>query len=172
MTQNGDETATQARSGDAVNALDVLETELAVMVRLTEHQSRRAITYRELDRSSYLMARAMESIGPVGINTLASALRLEPTTVTRKISDMEASGIVERRVDENDKRVRIVQLSDAGRKKTAKVRGIRKGHNVALLSDWSDEDLIAFSRLLRKYNGAIAGAPASVIEHEPHASTA
>src|SRR5258708_5224572 len=60
-----------ATEGDA---LDLVETEMAVLTRALEGHQRRSEIYQDLDRASYLIARTLEATAPVSINGLASTL--------------------------------------------------------------------------------------------------
>ncbi len=140
---------------ERTGAVQVIETQLAVLVRLLDHQSRRAITYKEMDRASYLIARALDRVAPVSIHNLAKTLSLEPTTVTRKIASMEAAELITRSTFAEDKRVSLIQLSQIGRKKMEAVRDLRQRHNEILLSDWPVEELTTFGELMRRYNDCI-----------------
>ena len=137
----------------------MIETQLAVLVRLLDNLSRTAYTYRDLDRASYLMARALDSAGPISIQGLARILRLEPTTVTRKVASMEADGLIVRLSDPTDKRVSLIKLSREGLRRMRLVRDLRRAHNDALLSHWSDEDLKTFGELLTRYNESLGNQP-------------
>jgi DNA-binding MarR family transcriptional regulator len=139
--------------------IEVIETQLAVLVRLLDNLSRAAYTYRDLDRASYLMARALDSAGPVSIQGLARILRLEPATVTRKIASMEDAGLIVRLSDPTDKRVSLVKLSREGARRMRLVRDLRRAHNHALLSHWSDEELKNFGELLTRYNESLGNQP-------------
>jgi DNA-binding MarR family transcriptional regulator len=137
----------------------VIETQLAVLVRLLDNLSRTAYTYRDLDRASYLMARALDTAGPVSIQGLARILRLEPGTVTRKIASMEAAELIVRLSDPTDKRISLVKLSREGVRRMRLVRDLRLTHNSELLSHWSDEELKAFGELLTRYNECLGSQP-------------
>ena len=52
-----------------------------------------------------------------GINqsALADILEIEPITLVRQLDRMEAAGWLERRLDPNDRRVRLLYLKDLGR---------------------------------------------------------
>src|SRR5258708_1883308 len=89
------------------DALDLVETEMAVLARTLERLNRRSEIYRDLDRASYLIARTLETTGPVSINTLASVLGLDATTVTRQVATMEIAQLLRRRVDPDDGRVSL-----------------------------------------------------------------
>jgi DNA-binding MarR family transcriptional regulator len=139
--------------------VEVIETQLAVLVRLLDNLSRTAYTYRDLDRASYLMARALESAAPISIQGLARILHLEPGTVTRKIASMEAAGLIVRLSDPTDKRISLVKLSREGVRRMRAVRDLRSSHNYAMLSHWSDEELKTFGELLTRYNEALGNQP-------------
>jgi DNA-binding MarR family transcriptional regulator len=139
--------------------IDVIETQLAVLVRLLDNLSRTAYTYRDLDRASYLMARALESAAPVSIQGLAKILHLEPGTVTRKIASMEAAGLIVRLSDPTDKRISLVKLSREGVRSMRVVRDLRRAHNNTMLSRWSDEELKTFGELLTRYNECLGSQP-------------
>ncbi|GGA59695.1 transcriptional regulator [Sphingomonas psychrolutea] len=52
---------------------------------------------------------------PVRIGALADALGLERTTLTRNLAPLQAAGLIRTDIDDDDKRVRRLVLSDAGR---------------------------------------------------------
>jgi DNA-binding MarR family transcriptional regulator len=141
---------------DAGDPLDLIETEMAVLARGLERHSRQSETYRDLDRASYLIARTLETTGPLSITRLASALGLDPTTVTRQISTMEAARLVDRRADPDDGRVTLVSLSNHGRRTAHTVRLVRKERLDTLLRDWTQADRRKLGRLLARFNDELA----------------
>ena len=138
-----------ANEGDAI---DLIETEMAVLARALERLHRRSEIYRDLDRASYLIARTMEITGPVSINGLASALGLDATTVTRQVATMETKRLILRRADRNDGRVTLISLSENGRRRMGAVRVARKERIATLLVDWTENDRHELGRLLAKFN--------------------
>lgn len=54
---------------------------------------------------------------------LAEALAIETPTLNRLLDKLETGGFVERRQLDGDKRVRCINLSDAGRPKAEEIRG-------------------------------------------------
>jgi DNA-binding MarR family transcriptional regulator len=141
---------------DVDDPLDLVETEMAVLARGLERHHRQSEIYRDLDRASYLIARTLETTGPLSINRLASALGLDPTTVTRQVSTMEAARLIVRRADPNDGRVTLVDLSQHGRRTTRTVQLVRKQRLEALLRDWTQNDRRKLGRLLARFNDELA----------------
>jgi DNA-binding MarR family transcriptional regulator len=137
---------------DEGDALDLVETEMAVLARALERMHRRSEIYRDLDRASYLIARTLEATGPVSINGLASALGLDATTVTRQVATMEITRLLRRRADPNDGRVSLISLSQIGYRKMRAVQLARKARVARLLHHWTENDQRELGRLLARFN--------------------
>jgi DNA-binding MarR family transcriptional regulator len=143
------------------DGLDLIETEMAVLTRALEGMHRRSEIYRDLDRATYLLARTLDTTGPVSINGLASLLGLDATTVTRQVATMEASKLVVRRADPDDRRVSLIGLSANGRRKMRAVQRARKERIASLLGDWTTGDRRQLGRLLARFNDELSRDAAS-----------
>jgi len=89
--------------------------------------------------------------GPCTVSELAGGLGLELSTVSRRVKALEERGLVERRTDDNDRRISHLRLSTSGR---AMFDALSKGWRDMLaeaLADWSPEDLDAFTRLFVRF---------------------
>ncbi len=139
----------------ASKSLSGLETELAVLTRTLEGLSRRSEIHRELDRASYLIARTLSTEGPTSIGGLAAGLGLDATTVTRQVATMEATGLVERRTDPADGRVRLIELTSRGARKMREVQAAREDRIGGLVAGWTAEDQRTFAELLGRFNDAL-----------------
>lgn len=53
-------------------------------------------------------------LGPLTLGELAAAERIQPPSMTRTVSALEARGLVVREADADDRRLVIVRLSDKG----------------------------------------------------------
>jgi DNA-binding MarR family transcriptional regulator len=151
--------ATTTRDGVEPEALARLETELAMLTRTLEGMSRRSTLYRELDRSSYVLARTLATAAPVSINGLAELVGLDATTVTRQVATMETEGLVRRKRHPQDRRVSLVELTALGRRRMDAVRAVRESRITELVGDWSDDERAAFGRLLGRFNESIRAHP-------------
>ena len=58
--------------------------------------------------------KALDPDDPVPMSTLASALHCDNSNVTGLVDGLEAQGLVERRPDDHDRRVRMVVVTDRG----------------------------------------------------------
>lgn len=143
------------QSLDAGTDLDVVELELLKLVRHLETFGRKSSLYREVDRAGYLALRTLDSLGPSCINGLARELHLDSSTVTRQVSVLESGGLVTRRVDPNDGRSWLIDLTARGRKA---MRTIERGRHQAIdsmLAGWPSDDIRDLARLITKLNLAL-----------------
>jgi DNA-binding MarR family transcriptional regulator len=136
--------------------LDLIETEMTVLARALERLHRRSEIYRDLDRASYLIARTLETTGPVSINSLASALGLDATTVTRQVATMEAARLILRRANPDDGRVSLITLTQRGRRTMRTVQLARNERLATLLRDWTRTDRRELGRLLARFNDELS----------------
>jgi DNA-binding MarR family transcriptional regulator len=141
---------------DDTDALDVVETEMALLQRTLERFGRRSAIHRDLDRASYLAARTLEATGPVSLKDLAARLGVDASTMTRQIATMEGAGLLHRYVNRDDGRVSVVELSPAGRRKMRTVQRARRERIHTLFADWSKRERLEFGRLLGRFNDAIS----------------
>jgi DNA-binding MarR family transcriptional regulator len=57
---------------------------------------------------------AIESKGPLTLGELAGYENVQPPSITRIVGNLEAAGLVERTTDLSDRRVSLVQITEAG----------------------------------------------------------
>jgi DNA-binding MarR family transcriptional regulator len=140
---------------DTPDDLDVVEIELLKLVRHLETFGRKSSLYQEVDRAGYLALRTLHGLGPSCINGLARELHLDSSTVTRQISALESGGLVTRKVDPNDGRSWLIDLTPGGRRA---MRTIERGRHKALdtmLRGWPSEEIQDLARLMTKLNLAL-----------------
>jgi DNA-binding MarR family transcriptional regulator len=95
----------------------------------------------------------LETDGPQPMRALAEALDVSQASATGIVDRMEQRGLVERRRDEEDRRIVRVVLTDEGRKLVEGVAQERHDHMRMLLEEFTDEELQAFlvgSRAMRR----------------------
>ncbi|WP_405618391.1 MarR family winged helix-turn-helix transcriptional regulator [Streptomyces sp. NBC_01508] len=96
------------------------------------------------------------SIQPMPMRRIAQKLKCEPSNVTGIVDRLETRGLVERRPDPSDRRVKLAAPTEMGRE-TA--RQLRDGLNFARepLADLSVDERTVLRDLLRRMLGADAG---------------
>lgn len=141
---------TAQRSDDRIGRI---ETEVALLLRLSDRNRRRSrLMDGTLERSAYLALRLLESNGPSTITRIAEELRLDGSTVTRQVVAMEEAGHVRRGKDPRDGRHQVISATPEGLDALARTRAARNAVYHEVLSTWSEEDLGTLAHMLRRLN--------------------
>jgi DNA-binding MarR family transcriptional regulator len=135
--------------------LGVVELELVKLVRHLETFGRKSSLYGAVDRAGYLALRTLECLGPSCINALAQELHLDASTVTRQVSVLESSGFVTRRVDPDDGRSWLIELTPQGRKAMRTVERGRREAIDTMLARWTSGEVHDLARMIAKLNLAL-----------------
>jgi DNA-binding MarR family transcriptional regulator len=138
--------------------VDVIETEMTRLARTIALLGRPPETPSGVDRAGYLLLRTLERIGPASINTIAAAVGLDGSTVTRQVAAMKELGLVERQTNPGDRRSCIISPTTDGRSVMRLMRRQRRSNLDDVTSDWTDDDRTTLGRLLAKLNDSIARA--------------
>jgi DNA-binding MarR family transcriptional regulator len=149
------------RSGDGrsgADAIAVIELELMKLVRHLETFGRRCSLYVRVDRAGYLAMRMLDALGPVNTNTLAQALRLDASTVTRQVTALEGQGFVERRANPTDGRSSTIALTSQGRESMRAVEQERRRNIEALVNDWDSVEQVDLGLALTRLNISLAAS--------------
>lgn len=89
------------------------------------------------------------------MSELATALNVDPSTVTRTMHRMEAAGLARRQAMEADGRVVTAHLTDEGRRRHALVAARRTDLIEAGLADFAMEDRELLVELLERFLSAL-----------------
>ena len=81
---------------------------------------------------------------------ISKCYHLNEATVTRTVKRMENKGIVERKSDSEDKRKKLLFITDDGRKIAEELIRIQDEFENELFSSFSDDELDAFKKLTDK----------------------
>lgn len=108
----------------------------------------------------FRMLRALDRCdGPQRPSALAGILDVAPRSVTSKVDDAEAAGLVRRLPDPTDRRATLVELTEDGRRTLAAVAAERETSAGTLLSRLGEGDRHELLRLLRTVAGEAGAAP-------------
>lgn len=102
-----------------------------------------------------------------GINqaTLADLVGVEPITICRMVDRLEALGLVERRPDPNDRRARLIHMTEEARPGLDRMRGAAQTlFNEALVGITPDEEATLFRLLGHIHTNLLA-----IADEEPPA---
>ena len=106
----------------------------------------------ELDwpRSGVAVLHLLAKCGPTSLTDLAAHLRVDLSVASRQVSTLADAGYVVRTVDAEDRRVRTVELTEAGRVLAAEASQQYTNLIDRAFAAWSPEDLDATTRTLNR----------------------
>lgn len=84
--------------------------------RALEHRARRSIEGTGLHATDFGVLEALLHKGPLPVNTLGKKLLLTSGSITTAVDRLAERGLVERKDDPADRRVRLVALTPRGRR--------------------------------------------------------
>ena len=105
-------------------------------------------TVGELTLSQWSALVAVESAGRMRIGDLAAHEHVSPPTATRLVASLELEGLLQREVDDGDRRSALVSLAEPGRQALAELRRKRTEALAARLADLSAADLDRLTQAL------------------------
>ena len=91
------------------------------------------------------LARALAHLGPQSAGALAEHFVVDPSVVSRQLRQLEDLGLVSNEIDPNDRRCRVVSLTDVGVEKLAALTRDGMVPMTAVLATWSLSDLDTFA---------------------------
>lgn len=108
---------------DQVAALSQQVMDLSLW--MSRHHSLRFATELGLSDSVVRSLLQLDPDRPVPTRALASMLRCDPSNVTAFVDRLERAGLVERQVDQHDRRVKTLVVTPAGRDTLERMNEIR-----------------------------------------------
>lgn len=148
----------QPNSDSLPPAEPVSETVMATLMGLGR-LVRQTLPDDEVEHTSMPLLKVLRETGPQRSGALAERLHLDASTVSRQVQHLERRGLVTACHDENDRRARVVALSDRGRTVLARMGARRRDLIEGVLADWPADDLDTLRRLLRRFNDDLADRP-------------
>ncbi|MFF1376859.1 MarR family winged helix-turn-helix transcriptional regulator [Streptomyces sp. NPDC058308] len=94
------------------------------------------------------------SLEPMPMRRIAQKLKCEPSNITGIVDRLEARGLVERRADAGDRRVKLAAVTEEG---VEVARGLRESLHFARepLAELSRDERVALRGLLRRMLGEV-----------------
>ena len=108
-----------------------------------------------LDRALFPLLVLVERRGPIGVVDLADRVGRDYTTVSRQVGKLESLGLVHRRENTVDRRVREAVITAKGKRMTGRIDAARERIGRAVFETWSQRDLQSLARLMRKFADAL-----------------
>lgn len=102
-----------------------------------------------LTQARWLVLLHLSRAGPLSQRELAEVVGIEGPTLVRLLDSLEGQGLVERRVGEDDRRVKQVHLADAARPLLAEITSIAAALRRELLAEVAEGELRAAWKVLK-----------------------
>ncbi len=136
-----------------VPAAEALVEEFAGLMRVVHAHKAASST-----RSAHGLLFPLDHHGPLRTTALAELVHTDPSTTSRQVAELVGEGLVERQGDPADRRASLIAVSGAGRDAVAAMRRERAEQFAGALSDWSVEEITAFTATFRRFREALAAA--------------
>ncbi len=142
---------------------------------------RQVLDPQAMSRTDYAVLGTLEHCpheAGVRISQLAAAHGHDVSTISRRVTHLQAHGLLERLPDPSDGRASTVRLTDPGRAALAGERVSRTGLLRTILADWPEDDIVALDRLLTRLSTDMAAdaepadIPPSSLSPAPERTTA
>lgn len=133
-------------------SLEVLELEIAMMVRALRTRTVELDKKQELKRASYLILLLISKNGPMGVKSIAEKLHLDISTVSRQAADLMNDEMLEKKQSETDRRSYLYDINNKGWNMIAHIRRGRKQRFSKMINEWEDTEIEEFAYLLQKFN--------------------
>ncbi|WP_405467380.1 MarR family winged helix-turn-helix transcriptional regulator [Streptomyces canus] len=129
--------------------LDVIHEAIILFSR--NAKARANNMHDDLSFVAYTMLSYVGSVPQPTASDLAERYGLEKSTVSRQLSRLEEDGLLRRVAHPSRPRTKLLELTDTGHARLARVRQHQRKGLEERLGRWPDEDVEAFGRLLRRF---------------------
>ena len=123
----------------------------------------------ELEPREFALLRAVSASEGESQQAIGERLQIPPSRMVAFIDGLEERGLLERRLNPDDRRTRALHLTDAGRELLGRAFAVAVAHERDLCADLSDDEREQLLALLRRV-GARLGLPPGV--HAAHVHSA
>lgn len=127
----------QGLSGGALPAADALHTAAVRLLR----RARTADVEMDLDGPRASLLSVLVYRGPLPMTRLAEVEQVSPPAVTKLVAALERSGLAERHRSTDDRRVVLVEATQAGRELLERGRAARVALIADMLAGLTDDEL-------------------------------
>lgn len=109
--------------------------------------------------------------GEARATQFAAQLGVSAPVLSRHIAELEELGLVARRPDPDDGRAQLVALTEAGASALQAFEVERTANLQAYLADWSEDDALEASQILKKLSGSLRDSIRATAAGATHTKT-
>ena len=107
----------------------------------------------------WLVLLALKASPTANQREIAAAVGIQGATLTHHLNGMEAGGLLTRRRDPANRRVHVVELTEAGEELFHRLRTVAVEYDARLRKGFVDDELVTLRGLLGRLRGNVAVAP-------------
>lgn len=135
------------------DALTVVADSFSDLLRTARHAKARllAASGDVVEPATDLLLRVVAADGPIRASALALSLQSDLSTVSRYVTGLVASGLLERRADPADGRACLLAITELGCKKLSEREHVRRKFFAEVVGGWDEAELDEFARLLARF---------------------
>jgi DNA-binding MarR family transcriptional regulator len=133
------------------SAVDSLMHALMSIGRLMRHRA----ANEDLDPGTFWLLKTLAAQGAMRVTDLATCASLDTSTVSRHVTQLHRSGLIERTPDPDDGRAQRVELSQEGLKKLHDSMDRRRTLLQHSFAGWDATDVEQLDRLLARFVGSM-----------------
>ncbi|MET0189494.1 MAG: MarR family transcriptional regulator [Pseudonocardia sediminis] len=143
--------ATDGVTQDDLDLADTVVRELFMLIRQVKRSTERHRPEMIVDMAGYHVLAYLKVEGPQRAGEMAAAFHSDPSTISRQVSALVKSGLVERRADPGDGRASLLAATDEGVRVIETERHRRARVIASVLGSWSPGDRDALTELLARF---------------------
>lgn len=130
--------------------------ELAAVARVVGRAFDEALTAAGGSRPTWLVLLSLKTRAVANQRELAAAVGVQGATLTHHLNAMESDGLLTRRRDPGNRRVHLVELTDAGEAAFHRMRGVAVEHDTRLRAGFADAEIDRLRELLDRLRSNVA----------------
>jgi DNA-binding MarR family transcriptional regulator len=131
-----------------------IEEGVAVLYRASKARVKRLVDHLdpEMQTAGYLVLRYVMAHEPIRAGDVAAGLSMDKSAVSRQLTALRESGLIDAQPDPEDGRASLVVSSQKANARLDEFRAELKRDYRRMLASWDAADIEAFARLLNKFN--------------------
>ncbi|MFT4212201.1 MAG: MarR family transcriptional regulator [Microbacterium sp.] len=114
---------------------------------------------------------AIARLGPVTLSALADRLTADKGLLSRQVTELESVGMIERRADPDDGRVRLIEITPHGRERLAAAREPYQAMLLETLDDWPLSSIDRLTSLIHALASGVVPHADDVFEPAPDSTS-
>ena len=147
------------RRGEVAAAEEALERLFRLTVSRKMYARQSAAVGAVVTRAGYAVLRSLDESGELAMGDLSRRCSMDPAAAGRQVRSLEDDGLVERSSHDEDRRVTVVGLTDAGRDVYRRIVEVRTRHLEEVLGGWSSEDRRSLTALVDRLVDDLRAVP-------------